>query len=451
MIKPLIILFNTFVVFLFSILFGDSAITVVGNFPKSVNPGYDFVAEITVKEAKLDGFAKLAFQVPKGFLVKEMESRSGAFTFKKNVATVTWKKINSTGDLKLKFLVTAIVKTIGAKKLEAKFSYVLNNKKVAVSMPSAEIFVGETEEPIITPIDTIKKIVLDTIKKQNPDTMLTKVVIESKEKPSLDNPIEPNSSIVCKRTYVNGNKPNEVIVEVSIAKGSITGFAKYQDLLPVGCKAKSVATNGSSFSVADGKVKFVWVTLPADEELKISYALEKMPTTSIDVVLDKGEFSYLEKNQSKKTSLPSMVISYLTATPTIANVDSKLNNVKQTIEPKKVKKLETSTAKIETSTPVISKTDGSVSFLVQIGAFKAKIAADKLASLYQLKEPIKSDMHDGFHKFMIGNFDAYKQARLRRDEITQSGCNGAFVTAYNGSSRITVQEALMISNQKWFK
>ena len=83
MIKPLIILFNTFVVFLFSILFGDSAITVVGNFPKSVNPGYDFVAEITVKEAKLDGFAKLAFQVPKGFLVKEMESRSGAFTFKK--------------------------------------------------------------------------------------------------------------------------------------------------------------------------------------------------------------------------------------------------------------------------------------------------------------------------------------------------------------------------------
>ena len=451
MIKPLIILFNTFVVFLFSILFGDSAITVVGNFPKSVNPGYDFVAEITVKEAKLDGFAKLVFQVPKGFLVKEMESRNGAFAFKKNVATITWKKINSTGDLKLKFLVTAIVKTIGAKKLEAKFSYILNNKKVAVSMPSAEIFVGETEEPIITPIDTIKKIVLDTIKKQNPDTMLTKVVIESKEKPSLDNPIEPNSSIECKRTYVNGKKPNEVIVEVSIAKGSITGFAKYQDILPFGCKAKSISTNGSSFSVADGKVKFVWVSLPPDEELNISYSLERNPILLNEVSLEQAEFSYLEKNQSKKTILPSLPISFLAVPQSAAGTDPKPTVTKQSVVTKTVKKTEIEPSTPRTNEPVISKTDGSVSFLVQIGAFKAKIAADKLASLYQLKEPIKSDMHDGFHKFMIGNFDAYKQARLRRDEITQSGCNGAFVTAYNGSSRITVQEALMISNQKWFK
>jgi cell division septation protein DedD len=450
MIKPLIILFNTFVVFLFSILFGDSPITVEGNFPKSVNPGYDFVAEISVKEAKLDGFAKLSFQVPKGFLVKEKESKNGVFAFKKNVATLTWKTLNSKGDLKVKFLVTANVKKIGVKKIDAKFSYILNNKKVAVSMPSAEIFVGETEEPIIAPVDTIRKIAIDNIKKNSPDTMVTKVTV-SADKPSLDNPIEPNSTIVCNRTYVNGKKPNEVIVEVSIAKGSITGFAKYQDLLPVGCKAKSVATNGSSFSVADGKVKFVWVTLPADEELKISYALEKMPTMPLEVFLDKGEFSYLEKNQSKKTSLPSMVISYLAATPSIANVDSKSNNTKQTNESNAVKKSEAKSSKEETNAAIITKNDGNVSFLVQIGAFKAKIAAEKLVSLYQLNETIKTDMHDGFHKFMIGNFEAYKQARSRRDEVTQSGCNGAFVTAYNGSTRITVQEALMISNQKWFK
>jgi hypothetical protein len=321
---------------------------------------------------------------------------------------------------------------------------------MAVSMPPAEIFVGETEEPIIVPLDTFRKKSVTDNKKGMPDTMLTKVLV-SADKPSLDNPIEPNSSIVCNRMYVNGKKPNEVLVEISISKGSITGFAKYQDVLPVGCKAKSIATNGSSFSVADGKVKFVWVTLPADEELKISYVLEKMPTMPLEVLLDKGEFSYLEKNQSKKTSLPSLIISYLTATPSIADAESKLKNTKQTTQSKEVKPSDAKAIVSETNTPLISKKDGSVSFLVQIGAYKKQISSDKLATLYQLNETIKTDMHDGFYKFMIGNFDAYKQARLRRDEVTQSGCNGAFVTAYNGSSRITVQEALMISNQKWFK
>lgn len=450
MIKPLIILFNTFAVFLFSILFGDSPITVVGNFPKNVNPGYDFVAEITVNEAKLDGYAKLSFQVPKGFLVKEIESKNGVFKFKKNVATLTWKNLNSTDDLKLKFLVTAIVKTIGVKKLEAKFSYILNNKKVAVSMPTAEIFVGETEEPIIAPVDTIKKVAIDNSKKNSLDTMVAKVTV-SADKPSLDNPIEPNSTIVCNRTFVNGKKPNEVLVEVRIAKGSITGFSKYQDLLPVGCKVKSGATNGSSFSVADGKVKFVWVTLPADEELKISYTLERTPSMPLEVGLDKGEFSYLEKNQSKKTSLPSLTVSFIATNSTTANTDSKLNNTNQIGSSKTVKTTDAKPVLSETNRPIISKNDGNVSFLVQIGAFKAQTSTDKLAALYNLKETIKTDMHEGFHKFMIGNFDAYKQARLRREEVTQDGCIGAFVAAYNGSIRITVQEALMISNQKWFK
>jgi len=60
-------------------------------------------------------------------------------------------------------------------------------------------------------------------------------------------------------------------------------------------------------------------------------------------------------------------------------------------------------------------------------------------------------MAEGFSKFMVGNFDEYKQARNHRENIKQKGCNSAFVVAYNGTKRITVQEALMITSQKWFK
>ena len=60
-------------------------------------------------------------------------------------------------------------------------------------------------------------------------------------------------------------------------------------------------------------------------------------------------------------------------------------------------------------------------------------------------------MAECFSKFMIGNFGEYKEARNNRETIKDKGCRSAFVVAYNGAKRITVQEALMISNQKWFK
>ncbi len=52
---------------------------------------------------------------------------------------------------------------------------------------------------------------------------------------------------------------------------------------------------------------------------------------------------------------------------------------------------------------------------------------------------------------MVGNFNEYKEARSHRENIKQKGCSSAFVVAYNGAKRITVQEALMITSQKWFK
>lgn len=58
-------------------------------------------------------------------------------------------------------------------------------------------------------------------------------------------------------------------------------------------------------------------------------------------------------------------------------------------------------------------------------------------------------MAEGFSKFMIGNYGTYSVARNNREKMKDKGCRSAFVVAYNGPKRITVQEALMITNQKW--
>jgi N-acetylmuramoyl-L-alanine amidase len=86
-----------------------------------------------------------------------------------------------------------------------------------------------------------------------------------------------------------------------------------------------------------------------------------------------------------------------------------------------------------------------------VGAFKNAIQSDVLAKKFNISETIKSEMAEGYSKFMVGNFGEYKQARSHRENVKQKGCNSAFVVAYNGAKRITVQEALMITSQKWFK
>ena len=69
-----------------------------------------------------------------------------------------------------------------------------------------------------------------------------------------------------------------------------------------------------------------------------------------------------------------------------------------------------------------------------------------------MNENVNTEMHEGWIKYTVGKYDMYKMARDHRVEIwNKTKIDDAFVTAYNNGQRITVQEALMIANQKWFQ
>ena len=73
-----------------------------------------------------------------------------------------------------------------------------------------------------------------------------------------------------------------------------------------------------------------------------------------------------------------------------------------------------------------------------------------LSARYSLSA-VNTEMQDGFTKCVTGKHTEYKSARDAREVIKSKGVSDAFVTAYNSGRRITVQEALMIAGQKWFR
>ena len=461
MIKPLIILFNTVSVFLFSFFFGDIPVTISGNFPKSVNVATEFTAEIKINKGNIGGFAKLQLEVPQGFTVKEMDSKTGNFSFATNIAKIIWTAMPNDPEFTVKFTISADASAAGAKTIASKFSFVNNNNKEVVEMTPAEIMIGDgaAATPVAsssTPPETPAS-----------STPAAKETAPASSSASFENPSEPNSTIVCSRIITGGATANEYNVLVKIKKGGIKGFAKFQEVLPAGFNAKGDKLNGSSFSVSDGKLKFVWVSLPTDDELVVSYILEKTPSAAADAKLDNGEFSYLENDQSKKVKMAVDVIGSSssaavakvaepTPTPTIA-AEPTTQPVAVNAEPAKTEPVASTTEPVKTE-PVkaspnsnTTKKEGNVIYNVQIGAFTNAIQSDVLAKKFNLSENIKSEMAQGFNKFMVGNFNEYKEARSHRENIKQKGCSSAFVVAYNGAKRITVQEALMITSQKWFK
>lgn len=466
MIKPLLILFNTVSVFFFSFFFGDAPVSVTGSFPKSAPVGTEFTAELTVKKTNVSGFAKLQLEVPQGFTVKEVDSKTGNFSFAGTIAKIIWTSVPSEEQFTVKFSIVADASATGLKTIGSKFSYVSNNSKEVVEMTPAEIQIGEASSaPVATsePAPTTT-----TTEATQPVTTSQPVTTPASTEPApVSGSSEPSSDVVCARTITKG-AAGEYNVDVKINKPGIKGFAKFQEILPAGYNARQGKTNGSSFSVSDGKAKFVWVSLPAEDEILISYTLVKEGTESQDARLE-GEFSYLENDQTKKIKLPFDVIS--ASGDVIAATGAAGSNARQATTPTSTEPApttnvtptpttavagsepKTTTGSDPVSTPgaVVAKKEGNVSYVVQIGAFRNAIQPDVLSKKFNISETIKSEMADGYSKFMVGSYGEYKQARDHRENMKQKGCNSAFVAAYNGPKRITVQEALMISSQKWYK
>jgi hypothetical protein len=454
MIKPLIILFNTVSVFLFTFFFGDTPVTITGNFPTKMKLSEEVITEIKINKGTIGGFAKLQIDVPEGLTVKELESKSGNFTYANNIAKIIWTSVPSESEFTVKFVFVASAE--GKKTITSKYSFINNNAKESVEMTPVEIEIGEgssattavavNEQPKETPKEETPK-ETTPVSNNNQEVTQTPVASQTPANPSSN---ENDANVICSRVISAGASANEINVEVKINKPNIRGFAKYQDLLPQGYTAKQGKVNGSSFSVSDGKIKFVWVSLPLEDELVISYTLEKSESASPEVNIE-GEFSYLENDQTKK--IKAKTDTYTFSSSVVASKPNNTENVtnQETVSSQNAASNQTETKKPATTNTQIAKREGNVSYLVQIGAFKNAIESDVLTRKFNLSETVKSEMAEGYSKFMVGNFGEYKEARNHREKMKGKGCGSAFVVAYNGPKRITVQEALMITSQKWYK
>jgi len=133
-----------------------------------------------------------------------------------------------------------------------------------------------------------------------------------------------------------------------------------------------------------------------------------------------------EKEQLEKEGLKTESIAMLQGVP---------EEIRKIISKKEIKKMDLTPIKVEETTEERTQ---EVIYRVQIGAFTKRISRKAFAQLEGLEE-VKGA--DGLYRYYSGSFTDKTEAAKHRIKILSHGYSGAFMVAFKGGKRISLEEA----------
>jgi len=398
MIKYIAIIFSIIGTFLITILGED--IDVIVNIPQQVNCGEDFIVEVEIIKGDKEPFARFQQDLPIGFTATPISTANGDWAGTGNTVKLIWLKVPSQDTLKIKYNVHVDQTISGTYSIGGVFSYVIDQNRLLATAQNKQIIVIPCSL-----VDDSTEIVNDV-----------------------------NSTLTCfRKRSVSPTSDKEFLVDLLVNKKDLgkDNFAKIQENVPPGYTAMGVETQGGIFTFKNNKAKFLWMTLPQEDEFQVSYKIVSNSIIDMKSVALNGSFSYIENGNTKSIYIVEKDFESLLADKTDTT----------TVNP------------IDTSVTGIPDPNKGVSYSVQICALrKYRNPTYFNSNRYNLPDKIKAEAHEGWNKYTIGSFTEYKDARDYRVNIWEKTIvDDAFVSAYNNGTRITVQEALMIASQKWYQ
>ncbi len=455
MLKLILVLFNMVGVLLMNIFMG-SDVTLTINTPTTINAGAEFDIEVILEKGNLNGFARFQQQLPLGLSAQLVESSLGDFSFDEQKVKLIWLRMPSDKEVKFTYRVKVDERLKGEFNLKGTFAYIANNERKVANVESKTI--------TITPSTRIDpNLIVDIHEFQN--------VIPVQAPVSL---LASNVRCIRQAPMPTG-EANDIMVKLMVNKGNAQKFAKIEEEIPNEFTAEAVESKEAIFTFKEQKVKFLWMNLPPDPRFSVSYRLIPKDGSGDITVQLSGKFSYIINDATRVIDIIQKDIDFSNMDPknldalfastittgstggsqisssfTAANADG---GVDIPIQYQEIKDRPKVKAKSEPNMmPYMLEPEKGVYYRVQVAAGHRPINIKKYFLRYNISHEVRTEKHEGWYKYSIGSFGEYREARDFRMMIwNTTKVNDAFVAAYNNGARITVQEALMITNQQWYR
>jgi hypothetical protein len=444
----------------------DDGVIIEDNTPTSMVPGATQEVSITINKGDVEGFAKLQLELPNGLTAEAGDTEGASFTFSGQKVKFIWMSLPESQEFTVTYKLKAAADAEGKKVINGTFSYIKNNQRVDYEMQSKMVEINGSGSPLTNTAPEFDNLEID--------------------------------GLACVRTITDLGD-DRYLVRLDVVNASLEGFGKIKENLPPGYVAEENDSDGAVVTIENSSVKYIWFEVPTEPYFSVSYNLTGAGVPEIE-----GMFSYVENNAPREMPILSNGVveaevmasvpdtngddafdeqladgstetetetetetgtememesgSDVAQTETETETETKTENeteVADTTEDSSDRSgSDETTADTQEKNPVTSVPDPEtgVTYKVQIVAAHRVVGEEYFASRHGFNENFGIENHEGWVKYTTGTHNVYKSARDDRERIRDRyNFRGPFVTAYNYGERITVQEALMISKQKWYK
>jgi cell division septation protein DedD len=452
-----ILLFNTFFL---------TNVVITHETPATMQAGTEVKVTVTIDKGSLNGFAKLQIDLPEGLAATAIETKGASFTFADGKAKFIWMALPNQPQFKVSYTLGAAADASGSLPINGKFSYIEDNERKTEDLATTTVTItgGTVAQDNSAPPTPDASATAPVVPDNSSDVTFAGAAAPIKDAEIVNEsgvaPQQGAGGVMGTRS-ISAITETEMLVEVVVNKGDIRGFGKLQETIPAGFTALEKNSNEAIFTTQDRIVKFVWLNLPAAKELKVVYKLRANGQPDGEYTVN-GEFGYLLNDETQKAVLGST--NFFTGPKALETQPVATHTEPAKTEPAKTEPVKTTVSKNDGATAqkekpkskpkTTSKVTGpetGVTYKVQIMAAHREVGGEYFDRQFHYGGDFSIERHEGWIKYVTGRHSDYRSARDQREGFVSAGHNfrGPFVTAYNNGDRITVQEALMISNQKW--
>lgn len=402
--------------------------------PSEIEAGGEVEVTITLNKGSVTGPArlKLDFSDAQGLVAESIETAGSSFSFADgDNALFIWYSIQSDEQVTLKYKLKADPGATGTKTISGTFSFLDEEERKKIDIPTIIVEVkGGSVANNSGSGEGAGNSGSTGAGEGNSGASSSTVNTSSQGTPD----------VTCSRRVEKDGDAFVVIIDVN--KGDNGGFARIKDNIPAGFIAESMENSGAVFKFVDNSAKFLWTSLPKDKAtIQVKYRL--LPQSAGPGMYDltgefSGEFLIVD---DKPTSIDIPYASF--------ELEGDFADTQDPKDPKDPKDPVDTQDPKDPDTTHIPSGNGEVMYKVQVMAAHRTVSNSYIKKHYGYSGKIDIENHQGWVKYTTGSYGVYKDARDKRNSLDSYNFPGPFVTAYKQGERITVQEALTLTNQQW--